>query len=199
MAIVETIKGIYDYITLQEILDGENSLSNAQVKRYEKHAADLAKLKNLVRKHDVVEIVEGQEGEEDKKRGKYYWSIFVDPRSKGKNYANYVGFTNINGKKISLDKSSYEDFIEWLEKELEKFCSESDEEYQEILKDIEKENFLQKQIVNINSAIPYQVHQIELERIVANLVKNYPSFDVEEDGYTKGQKIEKLFRFRIPY
>ena len=80
-----------------------------------------------------------------------------------------------------------------------KKCDCEDEDVKYLLGKIEQENFLLKQISSINSVIPYQIHLFELDKILENLAKNYPSFNNKKEEYTKIEKIRKTFTFRIPY
>lgn len=182
--VIKQLKAVYDYAKLQEVLHGTQSISDAQIWRYDKHKSDLVRLKKLVRKYDDSKTL--------------YKDIFTDTGVKD-NYVNYVGSTNRNGKKITVKKAGREDFFAALKKKLKGACPETDGELQEILKEIDNEEFLPKQIVNTNSVIPYQVHLLELEKIVENLLDDYPSFSAVEDGATKAEKIILLFKFRIPY
>ena len=53
--------------------------------------------------------------------------------------------------------------------------------------------FLPKQTVKDNSVIPYQIHLYELNAILKNLEDKVPL--LKENG----EKIQKIFTFRIPY
>ncbi len=183
--IIEVIKAIYDYSRLQEVLKGKDGISSAQIARYKKHAEDLAELKQLVR------------GLEDK-NSTYYKKIFTNKNEKS-NYVNYIGSTNKNGKKITVGKCSSSEFFDFLKKILKEILNEDDPRYKKIIDDINNEQYLPKQITNLNSIIPYQIHLIELKKILFNLVRDFPSFKKLEDDIEKWKKIEKLFTFRIPY
>ncbi|MDQ9757363.1 CRISPR-associated endonuclease Cas9 REC1/REC2 domain-containing protein, partial [Acinetobacter baumannii] len=60
--------------------------------------------------------------------------------------------------------------------------------------------FMPKQIDKRNGVLPYQLHQEELRKIIAN-AERYYNFLNEKDsnGYVTKEKIEKLLTFRIPY
>lgn len=183
--IISSLKAIFDYGILQEVLHGEENLSDAQVRRYEKHKDDLKKLKKLIKKYDIDNLI--------------YNKIFKN--KDGGLYVSYLGYyKKKNNNREVVNKISYEEFIKNLKKEFENLkINEADKDYQEIKADIEQENFLLKQIVSTNSVIPHQIHQIELKLILDRLVKDYPSFLDISDGVTKAKKIEMIFKFRIPY
>ena len=53
--ILDTLKEIYSWFTLQDILKGEKTVASAMVKKYEKHKKDLKILRNAVRKYCTPE------------------------------------------------------------------------------------------------------------------------------------------------
>ena len=56
------------------------------------------------------------------------------------------------------------------------------------------------QVSKDNSVIPYQVHDIELKKILENAKKHYTFLNKkDEQGITISEKIIQLFEFRIPY
>ena len=73
----------------------------------------------------------------------------------------------------------------------------------EIKKKIELDSFMPKQRTNANGVIPYQLHQLELDKIIENQSKYYPflkeinpvSSHLKEAPY----KLDELIRFRVPY
>lgn len=60
-------------------------------------------------------------------------------------------------------------------------------------KEMEMGTFLPKQTIKDNSVIPYQIHLYELNAILKNLEDKVPL--LKENG----EKIQKIFTFRIPY
>lgn len=64
-----------------------------------------------------------------------------------------------------------------------------------IKKKTELNQYMPKQISDENAVINNQVHLLELKEIVKALERDYPSFKEKK----LGDKIIKLFRFRIPY
>lgn len=73
--VIDRIKGVYDWSVLVEILDGEDYLSFAKVKAYEKHGKNLHILKNIMKKYCKDEVYQAFLMESTKKwLWKLYWS-----------------------------------------------------------------------------------------------------------------------------
>ena len=176
--IIESAKAVYDWSVLVEILGDSSSISEAKVKLYEKHKADLRYLKKIVRKYLPLE----------------YKHIFIDTEEKLNNYVAYIGMTKKNGKKNDLQskKCSKEEFYDFLKKNVIKKISDQ-EVVSYLEKELEQGTFLPKQVNKENSVIPYQVHMYELRKILDNL-SGKSSFMQENK-----EKILQLFEFRIPY
>lgn len=101
--VIETIKAIYDWAVLADILKGFSSISEAKVAIYEKHHNDVIYLKKLVKENLPATA---------------YKELFVQTNEKLANYSAYVGMTKKNGKKQPLDGKlcSKEDFYSYLKK-----------------------------------------------------------------------------------
>lgn len=174
--IIESIKAVYDWATLVEILDDSSSLSDAKIYSYQKHQKDLVVLKRLLKKY----YPQG------------YNEMFVASEKKLDNYCAYVGTAKKNNKKIDIQhRCSKQEFMKHLGKILEKLPDSKEKTY--ILNEIGKEDFLPKQTGSENSVIPYQLHLSELKKIISNLEMKIP-FLKENGG-----KIVQLFEFRVPY
>lgn len=177
--IVESAKAVYDWAILSDILGGSTSISDAKVRAYEKHKADLKYLKAVVKEYFPKEV---------------YNAVFVESSDKLNNYPAYIGMTKKNGKKVSLEgkRCSREEFMDFLKKNI--VVKLPDEEAKMYLQsELEKDSFLPKQVNKDNGVIPYQVHKYELKKILDNLGDKIPF--LKENA----EKIEKLFSFRIPY
>ena len=177
--IVESAKAVYDWAILSDILGGSTSISDAKVRAYEKHKADLKYLKAVVKEYFSKEV---------------YNAVFVESSDKLNNYPAYIGMTKKNGKKVSLEgkRCSREEFMDFLKKNI--VVKLPDEEAKMYLQsELEKDSFLPKQVNKDNGVIPYQVHKYELKKILDNLSDKIPF--LKENA----EKIEKLFSFRIPY
>lgn len=177
--VIAAARAIYDWSVLVNILDGEQNISEAKVKIYEKHRKDLQYLKKLVKTYLTRDD---------------YRKIFVVPDAKYSNYCAYIGMTKINGKKVSLEGKmcSKEDFYGFLRKEV---CNKlaDNEETAYLKNEIELGTFLPRQVSKDNGVIPYQLQLKELKAILKNASKYLPC--VAENA----EKIEQLMTFRVPY
>lgn len=177
--LIEKLKAIYDWAILADILNGEQYISFSKCNIYDKHKNDLALLKAYVKEYCPNK----------------YALIFKDNKKGTNNYIAYSGHTS----KGSVEKKcSYEDFIDFLKKQLPKECI--DEKYASIYTDIEAYTFMPKVVSKDNSVIPMQVNRAELNAILNN-AKEYLPFlnDVDEKGKTVADKIMDIFSYRIPY
>ena len=181
--LLDLAKLVYDSIILSDVKKEGKTLSESKVELFEKHKADLAELKALVKSDSKLS---------EEKKDELYRIIFKEDNDKGTNYVNYIKDSK-EGKGCS-----YEDFKKFLVKELAKL--EDSEEKNEILKDLELETFLPLQRTKDNSVVPYQIHREELIKILENAEKYYSFLkEKDESGYTVKEKIIQLLEFRIPY
>ncbi|MCH5265517.1 MAG: type II CRISPR RNA-guided endonuclease Cas9 [Lachnospiraceae bacterium] len=187
---IEKMKAIYDWGILADILGEEKYLSYSKVKLYEKHGKDLRLLKEVIRELDCF-------SEQD------YKNIFTVLDKSLKNYAAYVGKT-LSGHKRKPGEKNYvtqEELCSFLLKHMEKVPEDIvDERVEQIKKELQEKTFLPKQTSKDNGVIPYQLHLVELEKILDTMEKDYP-FILEKDGegWSVKDKILKLMKFRIPY
>lgn len=183
-AVIERMKAIYDYAILTGTLQGYEYLSLARVADYEKHRADLKCLKEIYRKYKSKEV---------------YDRMFRSDQPG--TYSAYVNSLNSADHKYrrNMKERKAENLYVTIKKEL-KDCAEGDEQVQYILDQIEKEQFLPKQLTGANGVIPNQVHRKELARILKNAERYLPFLkEQDESGYTVSERILKIFSFQIPY
>lgn len=139
--IIESMKMLYDWGKLSEILGEEEYISKAKVKQYEKHKRDLRTLRTLILKYC------------DKKT---YNEFFNNPNAKNA-YSNYIGEVKKNGKKYAAKKfekeTDYDAFFKNIKKILEAMhCSEDDQKaVSAILEDIENGK---KKAISIRGIFP---------------------------------------------
>lgn len=177
-SLIEAAKQLYDWALLAELMGGCHTLSEAKVRLYEKHRADLKRLKALLRDDP-----------------KHYKEIF---REAGKeSYGAYVGLCIRNRKKMVIEKrASAEVFFDHLKKVLK---TNPSPEAKAILEEIDAGQFLPKAVSKINGVIPHQLQEQELRKILERAEKYLP-FLQEVDQYgTVSDKIISLLTFRIPY
>ena len=170
--IVELCQKIYSAVILNDMLKGQESLSEAMCSLYAKHGEDLRYLKKMFLKYKT-----------DKNEDKI--KEFFKKEEESSSYARYI-------KDGSCDK------VAGLYQSIKKMCEElkipaNDHDYIYCLKEMKKESFLDKINSKNNVAIPYQLHLYELEKIIDNQGRYYPLLLENKD------KIVSLLRFRIPY
>ncbi len=180
--LIEQLKAVYDWSVLADVLDGEKYISYAKVKSFNKHKADLKKLKGYVKKYCPQK----------------YNEIFKESKSGLNNYTAYCGKIKTNGKTGVLNQScELEAFCAYLKKVLKNTAKEG---YEDMFAEIEAGTFMPKQHIKDNGVIPMQLNLAELEAILKNAC-GYLDFlnYTNQDGKTVADKIIDIFKFRIPY
>lgn len=180
--IIELMKQIYDIGIFSGIMKGHEYLSQARVEEYQKHQKDLKVLKNVV--HTYA-------GPEE------YDACFRsdEPGS----YGAYVNSYN-SGKKQrrSMKQRTAEDFYKKVKSMLKNMPQ--DEEVQYILDEIEKEQFMPKQLTPSNGIIPNQIHLKEMKKILSNAEAHLAFLkEVDDSGLSVTERICRLFSYQIPY
>lgn len=162
--VYDVLQKIYNWFILQDILQGNASISTAFVNKYEKYKKDLQNLKSLYREYLRNE----------------YNDMF-----RKENNSSYASFDK------NVSSCPIENLYKRIKLDLEKIpeCKEKND----ILKEIENQNFLIKINTTANAAIPYQLHYQELEKILTNQEPYYAT--IRENK----QHILELMKFRIPY
>ena len=181
--LIVAMKAIYDASILTEILNGNEYLSYARVESYEKHKQDLKVLKTVIRKY-------GNE--------KAYDQMFRSDAPGS--YSAYVNSNNTGKvRRRDLKNRTLADFYDSVKTQLKNVSDDCcDKAY--ILKEIENETFMPKQLTSSNGVIPNQVHARELKAILKNASKYLPFLnDIDESGLTISERIIKLFTFQVPY
>lgn len=185
--IVHFLKQMHDWGLLANIMKGEQYLSDARVKMYEKHAQDLKILKDLYKEYG---------------NGKYNKMFRV---MDDYNYSAYVGSVNSEkeqGKVRRGAKKDRDNFYKKLKADLNSMqeSAPADERIKYVLNEIDKETFLPKQLTFANGVIPCQVHLRELRKILSNAEQYLPFLkETDETGFSNREKIIQLFAFQIPY
>lgn len=173
--LISALLAIHNWATLVDVLGQYETISEAKIKTYDKHKADLAKLKDIIKKY----------------KSEKYDEIFRD--NDGGKYGSYV-----KGGKGSLN---CEDFSKYLLNVIKSLLAEGEDKavIDDIISDLELRTFLPKQKNTDNRVIPYQLYLYELIKILDNAEMYLPFLKSESDGYSVKQKIISVFKFRIPY
>ena len=112
---------------------------------------------------------------------------FIPQKYKTFFHGDAAEFELYNNHKRNLD-----DLYKSIKKQLGEVAKD-DPRYQRFEKRAELEEFLSRQRIRDNGAIPHQIHQYELERIIYNQARYYPLLAQNRD------KIISIFTFKLPY
>lgn len=182
MYVIDKLHAVYNWALLAEILGTEKYISDAKIRQFEKHKADLSALKKLFKKYAQTS-----------------YSDFFCSCDEKDNYNSYiVGKMSKTKKKSNKEKCSAEEICDYAKELLGTITPENDEE-KRILEELKQGTALPKLINKDNSLIPNQLHQAELKCILDNAAKHYAFLNKDEDGKSVRKKIELLLTFRIPY
>ena len=181
--VVKLAKSIVDWVALNRILQGSDSISKSKIKDYDQHKQDLKLLKKSI-KEIVPEKYEEVFRKSEEKKGAL------------NNYCSYSGKTK--KKYMSVARCSQEEFCKYLLNKVFKGKeSEMDTGMLERLKD---NTFMPLQTVKNNSIFPNSCHLEEMKHILSNAELHYPFLKEKDgDGITVSEKIVKICQFRIPY
>lgn len=177
--VVAACETLHNWAILAELMGNYKYISDAKVAIFNEHRKDLTVLKRLLKRDSNV-----------------YTKMF---RMAGKNsYNAYVGLCKIHGKKVPIEKACTQgDFAGEIKKIIKNFPDSEDKKY--ILDKIERNELLPKAVSKQNGVIPYQLHLVELNKILSNAERYLPFLKKEDEYGTVSDKIRKLFTFRIPY
>lgn len=204
--LLNAIRSIYNYISFEKILGESENISQAMISLYDKHQADLKKLKGFIKDcapDKYNEIFRKYQIDTKQKADNADKNADSDDENDGgknkndkklTNYVAYVGFTKTN-KKEKVAKCKREDFFAWLKKLLRDLPEQakSDLRYKEIIDALDKGDFLPKILHADNGVFPHQINEQELNKIIERMVEDFPQTN------EISKKIKQIFNFRIPY
>lgn len=181
MELIEAVKQVHDIGLLLNVMKGKQYLSEARIVDYEKHKRDLGLLKQIVKKYVPDE----------------YNKLFREMEQGS--YSAYINSVNADEKKRrNVKERKQEDLYKTISSILKNV--EDCEEKAYILNEIEKENFLPKQLTASNGVIPNQVHALEMKKILENAAGYLPFLnETDGSGLSVSERILQLFQFQIPY
>lgn len=182
--LIASMRKLYDWSVLVEVLGDEETISMAKVNIYEQHKKDLAALKTVIKKYCPDR----------------YDDVF---RKLDKdNYAAYVYHTNPGDDASKLKKKNKEDFSKFILSVIKDIVPQKTDEA--VLNDmkarLELRSFLPKQKDTDNRVIPYQLYWYELKQILENAASYLPFLNEKDlEGYIVKEKVLSVMSFRIPY
>ena len=179
--IVAEIQKLFSAITLSTIVDENKSLSQSMVEKYNKHHQDYKLLKAYIDTLQDRSIA---------KKLLLAYDLYVNNR-----HGHLLEAKTEFKQDGTLTK---EDFYKTVKDNLD-----DSELAHKIAQEIAADNFMPKQRTNSNGVIPFQLHQIELDKIITNQSKYYPFLaaenPVEDHRKQAPYKLDELVRFRVPY
>lgn len=185
-AVLKSVKSLYDWSLLVDILEGKTLISEAKKDKYDEHGKDLKKLKDIFKAYLTADD---------------YREMFKDV---GTN-ANYVSYVyNASSNKPRPDKykkCNQEDFCKFTKKYLDKITPSDEDKpiLEELIKKCELNTLCPKQVTTDNRVIPYQLYYIELKKILDNACEYLPFLNECDEYGTVSEKILDIMKFRVPY
>lgn len=186
--LLASIKAMYDWSLLVDILNGQKMISISKVETYDKHKSDLKDLKYFIRKY----------------LSQNDYSVIFREISEKANYSSYIYNAPSDDERAKYKKCSQEDFCKFLKPYIEKIeknkISENDKERFETLKyKCQNSELCPKQVTTDNRVIPYQLYYIELNKILNNACSYLPFLNERDEYGTTAEKILSIMEFRVPY
>lgn len=184
-ALFLALRSAYNAYLLAGILSDAHggTISSAMRCRYEQHKADLACLKDLVKRYYPTD----PDGVNRKYNEIFRGSRYADGAYKRKSAKGYTGYILGNVYREDLYKS-----LKGLFDDVR--LSDDDAAYWEgALARMDKDAYLQKLRTRENGAIPHQLHLEEMKAVIEHQRAYYPTLA------ENGDKICDLLAFRLPY
>lgn len=189
--LLRTLRLIYDWALLDDLLQGKEFISVAKKAIYEEHGRDLRYLKKkFVPKYCP----------------KKYFEIFrKSPENSKEQLNNYVAYSyNLKNTRYpeNVKKTDKIGFCDYIKSIVENIAvdEEDRDDYEKMMLRLETYKFCPKQVEGDNRVIPYQLYYHELEKILDNAEKYLPFLgETDEDGYVNKDKILSIMEFRVPY
>ena len=179
--IIVEIKKLFSSIILSTIIEEGKTLSASMINKYDQHKSDYKLLKI---------VIDGQADRQKAKTLRLAYDLYINNR-----HGHLLEAKAKFGQDGALTK---DDFYKVVKENLDDSKAAS-----QILQEIETDSFMPKQRTNSNRVIPFQLHQIELDKIIANQSQYYPFLatenPVEDHRKQAPYKLDELVRFRVPY
>lgn len=185
-ALLKSVKSLYDWSLLVDILEGKSLISEAKKDKYDEHRYDLDALKYLFREYLTKDD---------------YNEMFKEVSGK-QNYASYVyNAPSDKTRDSKYKKCNQEDFCKFTKKFLSKIKpNEKDKPcLDKLLEKCEQNSLCPKQVTTDNRVIPYQLYYVELKKILKNACGYLPFLNERDEYGTVADKILNIMKFRVPY
>ncbi len=179
---LELLQKIHSWVILQDVLRGEASISQAMINKYDDYARDLKFAKTLFKKH--LSAREYKEFFKSKQDAKGQHSHYTKYSESGWNYEEFI-----------------KDFKKYFDKTKQAGADVTSEDAKRFVERLENKEAFSKLRMSDNGAIPYQLHEDELVKIIENQGKFYPELLEKVDNGDGQMKyaLVRLIEHRIPY
>lgn len=185
-ALLKSVKSLYDWSLLVDILEGKSLISEAKKDKYDEHGYDLDALKYLFREYLTKDD---------------YNEMFKEVSGK-QNYASYVyNAPSDKTRDSKYKKCNQEDFCKFTKKFLSKIKPNEKDKLclDKLLEKCEQNSLCSKQVTTDNRVIPYQLYYVELKKILENACDYLPFLNERDEYGTVADKILSIMKFRVPY
>lgn len=185
-AVLKSVKSLYDWSLLVDILEDKSLISEAKKDKYDEHKKDLEELKIIFKAYLTKDN---------------YREMFKDVGTNA-NYVSYVYNASSNKPRHSeYKKRNQKDFCEFTKKFLSKIKpNEKDKPcLDKLIKKCKQNSLCPKQVTTDNRVIPYQLYYIELKKILENASEYLPFLNECDEYGTVSDKIFDIMKFRVPY
>ena len=176
-AILQILERLYSRLSLERLVPDGKSISQAKIESYDCYEKQLHVLKQFWLDADLKD-----------------YRILKDA------YDRYAGKKRNARPDKNLTREQFNDVVK---KVLKQKRYQAVSVAQQLLAWIDADNFLVKQRIRENSAIPHQLIQHELDLIIDNQRRYYPFLaepnPIEERRVEAPYKLDELIAFRIPY
>lgn len=167
--LIEKLELVYNWMIFSQFIKSNKTFSDIMVDRYDDYLKDLKGLKQLYKKYCTPDE---------------YKKFFREIK---KDYVNYAFYDDFHGK------APVEDLYKTIKKELAAKVGSDDRDWKRFERRSELGEYLKRQRIRDNGAIPRQIHQYEMEQILAHQAEFYPFLKENFD------KIISIHEFRLPY
>lgn len=179
------IKEVVNFYFLVKLLNNDQYISTAMIRKYDEHKEDLNKLKIFIKKYLPNK----------------YDECFKMHKKDLNNYARYIGMNSSCGNTQRFKHCTKDNFYKYIQS-LFKLVNNEDanDEIDYFSLKIENGDFLPRQNSNQNGSLPMQLNLLEMKSILDKQKEYWPFILAkDENGVSNYDKIISIFKFVIPY